>query len=116
MHPAAPTQEYLDFNYQIPERFIEQGSVQISINNSAYTPVVKGAIIANAFEVVYFSETNGLIRLRVIDRAQADAIIKAAPKEEAEVKVSYSRQGLAGVPTFMDWAGCVGSVKVLLQK
>ena len=29
MHLAAPTQEYLDFNYQIPERFIEQGSVQI---------------------------------------------------------------------------------------
>lgn len=116
MHLAASTQEYLDFNYQIPERFIEQGSVQISINNSAYTPVVKGAVIANAFEVVYFNEVNGLIRLRVIDRTQADAIIKAAPKEEAEVKVSYSRQGLAGVPTFMDWAGCVGSVKVLLQK
>lgn len=57
-----------------------------------------------------------MLRLKVVDRAAADAIIKAGPKETVDVKVSYTREGLAGVPTFMDWDGCVGAVKVLLQK
>ena len=56
------------------------------------------------------------MRLHVTDKSKADQVINAAPKKVAEVKVKYVREGLAGVPTFMDWEGCVGSVKVLLQK
>jgi hypothetical protein len=33
-----------------------------------------------------------------------------------EVKLGFKKQGLAGVPTFLDWDGVVGSVKVLLTK
>nr|DAQ12501.1 MAG TPA: hypothetical protein [Caudoviricetes sp.] len=116
MHPAAAGKDYLDFNFRVPERFIADKTVQISINDSSYTPVVKGAVIKQAFEVVYFDETNGLMRLHVTDKSKADQVINAAPKKVAEVKVKYVREGLAGVPTFMDWEGCVGSVKVLLQK
>lgn len=116
MHAAEAGKEYLDFNFQVPDRFVKPGTLQISINGSAYTPVVKGGLIANAFEVVHYNTEDNLLRLKVVDRAAADAIIKAGPKETVDVKVSYTREGLAGVPTFMDWDGCVGAVKVLLQK
>lgn len=33
-----------------------------------------------------------------------------------EVKASYIKRGLAGVPTFLDWDGCIGTAKILLTK
>ena len=42
----------------------------------------------------------------------------AAVGVETKVAISfkYNKRGMAGVPTFMDWDGCIGSVKILLQK
>ena len=41
------------------------------------------------------------------------AAIAASPMS---VYVKFDKRGLSGVPTFLDWDGCQGSVSVLLQK
>ena len=116
MQAAAPNQEYVDFNFRVPDRFVEPNTTQISLGGGAYTPLTVGAVLNNTFQVVYYNHQNGLIRLRVTDKAAATAAIAAGKEGRLEVKVSYMKAGLAGVPTFMDWDGCVGSAKILLQK
>ena len=101
-------------------QFIEVGSLQIKIGTGSYAPLVKDAKIAcngtaGIFNVKYVSELQGLFVLEVVDKAAADAVLQAAGGS-VEVFVSYERRGESGVPTFMDWDGICGSVKILLQK
>ena len=52
-----------------------------------------------------------------INDTLANTIIAEGEKRaDIPVFVKFTKRGLSGVPTFMDWDGCVGSVKVLLQK
>ena len=55
----------------------------------------------------------GLVAIEVIDEAKADEMLK---DKELVVNLKYKKRGLNGVPTFMDWDGCVGSAKILLQR
>lgn len=68
----------------------------------------------------YVNELQGIFTVKV-EGAKADAItgtvLDADGKELPwDLYVQYDKKGEAGVPTFMDWDGCSGSVKVLLQK
>ena len=106
--------EYVDWFFRIPNVNVED--LQIDVNNGGYVSCVQGAsIAADAFEVKYASAENGIITLAVKDKSKADAILKPAAKG-VPVKFKYKKRGEAGVPTFMDWDGVVGSVKVLLNK
>ena len=64
----------------------------------------------------YASEKQGIIVLEVTDKVKADAVLSAAAGKKLDVVFKYSKRGLSGVPTFMDWDGVIGSVKVLLTK
>lgn len=59
------------------------------------------------FELAYCDLHKGIIALTQ----------KAAASEKAkvEIRVSYKKRGMAGVPTNLDWDGCKGTAKILLQ-
>ena len=59
------------------------------------------------FELAYQDLHKGLISL-----SQKAAVAQAA---KYEIKVSYKKRGMAGVPTNLDWDGCKGTAKILLQ-
>ena len=67
----------------------------------------------DAFQVEYFSEVQGQLVISVKNATKADEELAGG---FVKVNLKYVKRGEAGVPTFMDWDGCVGSVKVLLQR
>jgi len=71
-----------------------------------------------ALKVSFCNALMGIVEVEVV--ASADGTYKFDETENAKLPVSvhfkYSKRGLAGVPTWMDWDGCVGSVHVLLTK
>ena len=95
--------------------------VQVNKETKAKTVLVDYTTIANhketklneAFKVEYFDEIQGMMTVVVANETEADTMLDGY---EIEVNVKYKKRGEAGVPTFMDWDGCVGSVKVLLQR
>ena len=90
--------------------------LQISIDGVAKTNCVKGALLNDgAFKVTYASPEQGIITIEVADKTKADALLKDKT-DGVDVVLSYAKRGMSGVPTFMDWDGCVGSVKILLNK
>lgn len=102
-------------------QFIEVGSLQVKVGvGGNYAPLVKDAKIAcgttaGIFNVKYVSELQGIFVLEVVDKDAADTVLEAAGGS-VEVFVKYERRGESGVPTFMDWDGICGSVKILFQK
>ena len=69
--------------------------------------------LGDAFKVTYYDAVQGLIRIEVADEAKADALLKDT---NVVVNLKYKKRGQAGVPTMLDWDGCVGSAKILLQR
>lgn len=118
-------QDYVEMFFRASEVNLEPGSLTIAVGDSPLQPCVKGALIAaqiagqaavSFLQVVYVDELQGLLKLAVTDKAAADAFLSACTGKQAQVKLQFAKKGLAGVPTFLDWDGCVGSVKVLLTK
>jgi hypothetical protein len=122
--------EYVDIFLRTAEVNIEKGTLQISLGDAAFAPCTVGAdltatkssaggpVSATFVKVKYANELQGLIVLQVSSKSIADGFLNDATylKTGLVVKVKYSKRGLAGVPTFLDWDGCVGSVKILLTK
>ena len=109
-------QDYEQMLFKNLDVNVEENTFQISIADAAFAPCTVGAKLNDgAFEVTYSSAKQGIVIVTVADKAKADALLKDKT-EGVTVRFNYSKRGLAGVPTFMDWDGCVGSVKVLLQK
>lgn len=116
------TQAYVkNFVRIAPSGNIVDGSLQVQIGNSSFVNVDSSmqaspdnpVAITDAFGVVYYSAVQGIIVIEVIDEAKADA---ALADGNLSVNLKYKKRGQAGVPTFMDWNGCVGSAKILLQR
>lgn len=119
--------DYVDLYFRTNEVDLETNSLEISLGTTAFAPCTEGASlvatkagpVADTFvDVKYVDERQGIVVLEVTDKAAADAFLNDAVNlpDGLSVRVQYSKRGLAGVPTFMDWDGCVGSVKVLLTK
>lgn len=123
--------ESMDLYFRFPEVKIED--MEIAIGSKAddkFVPLVeKGLISAHSgiekatscIEAVYVDGLQGVFVIKVKDLTEANRFAQAVIEEgedavELPVYVRFKKRGLAGVPTFMDWDGCVGSVKVLLQK
>lgn len=122
IHKADPDKDYVEMFFRTIDlgQFIEPGSLQIKIGTGSYAPLTKDAKIAcngtaGVFNVKYVSELQGIFVLEAVDKDATDTALEAAGGT-VEVFVSYERRGEAGVPTFMDWDGICGSVKVLFQK
>ncbi len=114
---------YVQLYFRALDTNIEPGSLQIAIGGATMaTPVVGGKLaIAGTGSLVtveYVNEKQGMFVLKIeaAEAAAADTALDALTGDVAEVKVAYQTRGLAGVPTFLDWDGCVGSVRVLLTK
>lgn len=67
-----------------------------------------------AFAVTFFNAIQGMMRINVVNPEAADAIL--ANGATVRVDVKYKKRGMAGVPTWMDWKGCKGSAKILMQR
>lgn len=112
----AGSKDYVPMFFRTIDVDIEKTSLQVSINGAAMANCVEGALLNDgAFKVTYANELQGIFIIEVADKAKADALLKDE-KAGVEVKVKYNKRGEAGVPTFMDWDGVVGSVKILLTK
>ena len=113
---AGEGKEYVPMYFRTLDVDIEKTTLEIAIGNDAFAPCTEGAFLKDgAFKIDYADEMQGIVVISIADKAKADALLK----DEAnglEVKVQYSKRGEAGVPTFMDWDGCVGSVRILLTK
>ena len=106
--------DYIDMFFKNLDVNVED--LQISINGEAKANCVEGAkLCGGAFVVKYANAEQGYIVIAVADKDKADALLKEKA-EGVDVVLSYAKRGMAGVPTFMDWDGCIGSVKILLTK
>lgn len=115
MHYAGG-KEYVDMFFRNLDVNVEENSLQISLNDGAYTNCTEGAELQDgAFVVKYASEKQGIVVIAVKDKDKADAFLQPLTAG-CTVKFKYKKRGLAGVPTFLDWDGVVGSAHILLQK
>jgi hypothetical protein len=123
--------ESMDLFFRFPEVKIED--MEIAIGSKAddkFVPLVEKGLISaysgeekatDVIEAKYVDGLQGLFVINIKDLTEANRFAEAVIPEgenaiELPVFVRFKKRGLAGVPTFMDWEGCVGSVKVLLQK
>ncbi len=81
-------------------------SAMVKIGEEASVSIVAGATIG-AFEIQYVDLHKGLFSIKQVQDGEA---------KELAVAVSYVKKGEAGVPTNLDWDGCVGTITILLQK
>lgn len=108
---------YVDQIFKAPHVNIEEGTLMVTLGDNAPVNAVEGQALDadEAFVISYVSEKQGIIKIHMNDE-KADAALEAAEGKTLEVKVEYKRRGLAGTPVFMDWDGCVGSTRILLQR
>ena len=111
----ATSKEYVEQFFRTLDVDIEPQSLQIAIGDDSFTNCVEGAVLHDAFRVKYASELQGIVVIEVVDKKKADEFLKNC-QSGAAVKFKYQKRGLTGVPTFMDWDGCCGSVKILMTK
>lgn len=126
-------QEYGDVILRLPDINIKEGTILLEIGETPITIpaddtawaasdklATVGKVVGTNFVIKYLNATQGIITIGAKD--QENATLKAiaaavkANKKPLSVRVVYQVKGKAGVPTFMDWDGAVGSVKILLQK
>ena len=69
--------------------------------------------LGDVFHVTFYNAVQGLLCIEVADEAKADALLKDT---DVIVNLKFKKRGQAGVPTMLDWDGCVGSAKILLQR
>jgi hypothetical protein len=123
---------YVDMFYKMSEVNVEKGTVQIAVTTKTavelvdadFTPVTMAgqglkpfigaaSTATEEISVKYMDELQGFLVLEIADKAAFHAETLTAP---LNVYVKFNKRGLAGVPTFMDWDGCMGYASVLLQK
>lgn len=113
IHHKGSAEDYVEQLFQISSVDVEKGSLQVKVGDEGYvTATVGQEIKSGAFKITYVSEHQGLFRIK-IDKDKAEETLKKGP---VNVLAKYKKRGLAGVPTFMDWDGVIGSVQVLLTK
>lgn len=115
------TGTYVPQTFRMADKNIEAGSVQIKIDSlevpkSEFTNAALDALLNDgAFRIAYFDELTGLFTISIEDPEKVNALF-ASETDCLVVSVKYKKRGLAGVPTYLDWDGCIGSVRILLQK
>ena len=94
---------------RLPETALE--SAKVKFDNGVAVSIATNAEITIGeakFVVTYADMHKGLFAIKQT---------KAGDGQSHAVKVSYFKKGLmAGMPTMLDWDGCVGMASILLQK
>lgn len=95
---------------RLPETALESAKVKIG-NGTAVNIAVNGTITVNGatFTITYADMHKGLFAIKHTSGA--------GDGQAQPVNISYKKKGLiAGMPTMLDWDGCVGIAQILLQK
>ena len=96
---------------RLPETALESAKVKLG-SNAAVSIAEKAEITADngaKFTITYADMHKGLFAIKQTTKASAETT--------CAVNVSYMKKGLiAGMPTMLDWDGCVGIASILLQK
>lgn len=79
--------------------------ITIKVDDQGHT-VQESSSLTN-FKLSYMDLHKGIISV---------SQIKAGDDTKVEIKCGYFKRGMAGVPTNLDWDGCKGTAKVLLQR
>lgn len=116
--------EYIDVYVRTNQVNVEEGTLQISLGDTAFAPCTQDAVLTATVEgetgdiakVKYVSELQGIVCLEMIKTAADTFFNTIGQDKKVSVSFKYNKRGESGVPTFMDWDGCMGSVKILLQK
>ena len=114
--------DYIDQIMKVSEVHVVEGSLQVKFGEENAVTAVEGQALdaEGIFVLSYVNEKQGLIKIHVTDAEKADAYLQALGDDVKDqfvtVTAEYKKRGLAGVPTFMDWDGVVGSCKILLTK
>lgn len=139
IHAASTEDGYVDMFMKTSVVDIAKGSLKIAVTTKAKKDLlaedfvsvaaqgqglkpVAGAVVADTevLKVKYMDELQGFIVLEVADKTAFHAFMNtnsaAIDASPMNVYVSFDKRGLSGVPTFLDWDGCQGSVSILLQK
>lgn len=96
--------ETIDLYFRLTEVDVE--SATIKVGGGSKVTIAEGQSAGlTGVTVKFWDKLQGLVVLTVNQTVT-----------NADVVVEFVKKGLAGVPTFMDWDGCKGSLKVLLQK
>nr|DAM44847.1 MAG TPA: hypothetical protein [Bacteriophage sp.] len=98
----------------LPDTNLELAKVQIGDEVAVVIPneiinVGMTPIDAGKFKIVYVDLHKGVIAIRQNEKADE-------AKQNVPVKVSYVKRGEAGVPTNLDWDGCQGTVRILMNR
>jgi hypothetical protein len=120
----AGANQYQDIFFRTAEVNVEKGSLEISVGTETFVTATVGAALTATgvggskqfLKIKYVDELQGIVVLEVTDKTEADAFLAQEAEKSIKVRFQYNKRGLAGVPTFLDWDGVVGSVKILLTK
>ena len=94
---------------RLPETALESAKVKFD-NGAAVSIAVNGQITCGSaqFTITYADMHKGLFAIKQTS---------AGDGQSHAVNISYMKKGLiAGMPTMLDWDGCVGIASILLQK
>ena len=111
-HIVAPTttDAAQEMMIRLPETALESAKVKLD-NESAVSIAVNATVQVGGatFTITYADMHKGLFALK--------HTAGAGDGQSHAVNVSYKKKGLiAGMPTMLDWDGCVGIAQILLQK
>ena len=116
INKAAPTVDYTDIYCRTIE--VDVFDLEIALDAGPFVACTEGALLDYAghqfIKIKYVDVKQGIIVLTITDKALADTHLP--DNDPVPIKFKFKKRGLAGVPTFLDWDGCVGSVRILLQK
>lgn len=133
LRPAAEGVKHTDIFMRLSKVNVVKGSVELHVGIASAEGTVinaEGQLLnitgdgltggENLLKVKYLDELQGLIVLEVADEKKYREFFKTNAEklanEEVKVFAAYKKRGLSGVPTFLDWDGCLGVVSVLLQR
>lgn len=96
-----------DTNIEAAPKFVTATSLDtVPTTGNIDGTVIEEGVAFDKFKVVYFDKLQGIIKLEATEDIAADT----------QLYLVYKKRGEAGVPTNLDWNGCIGTVKILLQK
>lgn len=131
---ASTENAYVDMFFKTSEVGIEKGTLKVAITTKAKQDLKDSDFVnvtmagqgikpyigtdfmdKEALKIKYMEENQGFIVIEVSDK-KAFHESKLTADNVLNVYVKFNKRGLAGVPTFLDWDGCVGYASIILQK
>lgn len=138
MRLASSEDAYVESYLKLSEVNVSEGSVELAIttqdkNDPSITFTAVKAVGQelklniggttsedNLVRVKYLDELQGFLVLEIIDKKKYHTFLTAngAGMQNTPLNIiaKFKKRGLSGVPTFLDWDGCMGYAAILLQK